>query len=939
MSVQQLPSHLGECRRRLADLRGRQDYLALSCAILRVEGAGGTVLHDRPFARVLNERPFHDYLAISHGETFAVAFYPVAAGIQVDRIPAALAAVEAITGEIQPLLRELPRPIRDTLKLPESDNWWREVFHLAWHFPRPFLRATRRRWLAKNGAPSGVSDETFVQMYGTGGRSDLLPGLIYSDLEHDLCTCSEAAIAIIIEALERSVQTRLPAPLEAQGLSADQRRTFDHLRAEFLAGTQLPTSLECKLPKLADSFDTPPAIEWAGLQVGGCVERFLTLSRLNDMQEIAQVRGPATGWFCELAERAGNALPLFVLDLPVLFDDIRRGCGGPRPVISRGPLERWIGFVFTVLKKHEHVALQIRWETQMGPLSHGLATLDRDLFAASVLVIDLAKLTTAAEEASNRERATCSPFTVPSMEEQGVQWAEKIPPPPAPPEHYTLGDLLHDLRQFGESYQKTEEQIREQHPVVQRGQRIQLGAFVSHTRDSLQRITGFKELRDLARSLWGEEISFAVGQRIVEALVERSNGRMSPSDTEGLKLVEVAAMLTPGHGGEELPAPTDGESRKQVVEALKTWKRVLYPHMPGGPLPLPELVALTNKLVAWRDRHASRFDISPLDDVRRILLQRDAGETTPEEELRTAGERAARACDRIKDWLQTLEDFVGVKTAGYRPSTELSRLVFELNNPPSDLPAKPGELEEVPNPFDDARRPWLPILKEYIGKIPDLGGELTEAILRQWLWRKYKVPPTHDLNAEQLVPLLERELAENVESQKTRAPADTPGSHAASSQPPTNALKTPLEIFISFSNKDDGMRVKLEAHLSLFKHQGLIAAWHYRQITAGTEWEGQIDGHLNSSHIILLLISTNFLASRYCYDVEMTRALERHAAGEARVVPIIIRQCDWHTAPFGKLQALPKDAKPVPDWKNHDAAFTDVARGIRAVVAELTAQP
>jgi hypothetical protein len=192
-----------------------------------------------------------------------------------------------------------------------------------------------------------------------------------------------------------------PALPEAQAISGDQRRTFDQLRAEFLAVMQMPPGLECKLLKLASSFEAPPASEWAGLVEGGCAQRYLTLSRLNDLQEIVQIRGPATEWFCEVAERAGNALPADIPDCPILFDNIHRneagmpvGCRGPNPVMNRGPLQRWVGFVLATLKRHEHAALQVRWSTQMGPLSYGLATLDRDLCAASVLAIDLAGLTT-----------------------------------------------------------------------------------------------------------------------------------------------------------------------------------------------------------------------------------------------------------------------------------------------------------------------------------------------------------------------------------------------------------------------------------------------------------------------------------------------------------------------------------------------------------------
>jgi hypothetical protein len=553
MSVQQLISHLGDCRRRLAGLRGRQDYAALTCAMLRLEGAGGAVLCDQPFSRILNGRPFHDCLTASHGETFAVAFYPVAVDIQANPIPAALAPVDAITRKVPPLLRELPKPVREDLQLPDSDNWWRIVFHLGWHFPRPFLKPVRYRLLAREGTRSDIIDETSVQLYGIGGQSDLLPGLMYSALQDndDLCTCSETAIGTIIDALERHDQKGQAAGPGAPSMSADQRRAFDQLRASFLAGTQLPQpmlDLKCKLLKLADSFDTPPASAWASLERGGCVERFLRLSRLNDMQEMVQIRGPATEWFCEVAERAGNALPACIPDCAILFDDPQRGFGGPRPVMNRDALQRWVGFVFATIERHRHEALCVRWETNMGPLSHGLATLDRDLFGASVLAIDLARLTTAAEEASSRERATCSPFSVPSMEEQGFQWAEETPTPAPPPENYTLGQLVEDLRRFGESYCQAAEQIQEQHPIIQKHSRIQLGALVSHARDSLQRIPGFEELREQARSLWDEEISLVAGRRIVDALVQRSNGSLSVGAAEGLTLVEAVAGLTAAPG-------------------------------------------------------------------------------------------------------------------------------------------------------------------------------------------------------------------------------------------------------------------------------------------------------------------------------------------------------------------------------------------------------
>jgi len=149
----------------------------------------------------------------------------------------------------------------------------------------------------------------------------------------------------------------------------------------------------------------------------------------------------------------------------------------------------------------------------------------------------------------------------------------------------------------------------------------------------------------------------------------------------------------------------------------------------------------------------------------------------------------------------------------------------------------------------------------------------------------------------------------------------------------------PIELFISYSHKDEALREQLGTHLSFLKRQGVIDEWHDRRIGAGQEWAGAIDEHLDSADVILLLISADFLASDYCYDREMTRALERHDAGDACVIPVILRSVDWRGAPFAKLQALPREAKPVTSWPDRDEAVTAVARGIRTVVEGLRNRP
>ena len=141
-------------------------------------------------------------------------------------------------------------------------------------------------------------------------------------------------------------------------------------------------------------------------------------------------------------------------------------------------------------------------------------------------------------------------------------------------------------------------------------------------------------------------------------------------------------------------------------------------------------------------------------------------------------------------------------------------------------------------------------------------------------------------------------------------------------------------LFFSYSHKDEALRNQLEIHLTMLKRQGVISTWHDRRLIAGDSVDQGISQQLEVADIILLLISPDFLASDYCYSVEMTRALERNAAGEARVIPVILRPCDWHHAAFGNLLALPTDGKPVTKWPDTDEAFLDIAKAIRAAAGK-----
>ena len=151
-------------------------------------------------------------------------------------------------------------------------------------------------------------------------------------------------------------------------------------------------------------------------------------------------------------------------------------------------------------------------------------------------------------------------------------------------------------------------------------------------------------------------------------------------------------------------------------------------------------------------------------------------------------------------------------------------------------------------------------------------------------------------------------------------------------------MPKPFDVFVSYSHDDIALRRELDKHLRTLRDAKVINIWTDSDIMPGTEWESQILDNLNNAQIILLLVSSDFLASDFCQSVELSAALRRHEANTARVIPIILRPVFWKIAPFGKLQALPlldKRPLPVTSWSKHDDAWENVAEGIYAIAEEL----
>jgi hypothetical protein len=144
-----------------------------------------------------------------------------------------------------------------------------------------------------------------------------------------------------------------------------------------------------------------------------------------------------------------------------------------------------------------------------------------------------------------------------------------------------------------------------------------------------------------------------------------------------------------------------------------------------------------------------------------------------------------------------------------------------------------------------------------------------------------------------------------------------------------------VRVFCSYSHKDESWKDRLETHLAPLKNSDLIDLWHDRKIRAGCNWQSEIDRNINAADIIVLLISSDFLSSDYCYGIEMMIALKKHSKNEVVVIPVILRSCDWKNTPIRSLLVLPQDGNPVNRHADKDQALCEIANEIRQHVEQI----
>lgn len=144
-----------------------------------------------------------------------------------------------------------------------------------------------------------------------------------------------------------------------------------------------------------------------------------------------------------------------------------------------------------------------------------------------------------------------------------------------------------------------------------------------------------------------------------------------------------------------------------------------------------------------------------------------------------------------------------------------------------------------------------------------------------------------------------------------------------------NNHSRPLKIFISYAPADDGLAMQLEEHLALLKRKQVVESWNSRKVSAGEVWLDQIRAQLEEADLVVLLVSAAFLASEQNYTVEMAYALDQHRGRRVQLLPVLVRACDYMSAPFSRFKMLPADGVPIAAAQNRDVAWAEVVGEIR----------
>lgn len=144
--------------------------------------------------------------------------------------------------------------------------------------------------------------------------------------------------------------------------------------------------------------------------------------------------------------------------------------------------------------------------------------------------------------------------------------------------------------------------------------------------------------------------------------------------------------------------------------------------------------------------------------------------------------------------------------------------------------------------------------------------------------------------------------------------------------------RKPVTVFVSYAHKDVIRCDELREHLSDLVRNEVLHVWWDGMIDPKIPWATDIKKNLHAAKIVVLLISSRFLDSWYCNEIEVREAVQRHKNGKTIVVPVLLRKCHCKDAPFAQFDPEPKKHKTVTGNRDRrDAAWTEVAEKLDAI--------
>ncbi|PBP70583.1 hypothetical protein CCL15_13640 [Pseudomonas syringae] len=144
-----------------------------------------------------------------------------------------------------------------------------------------------------------------------------------------------------------------------------------------------------------------------------------------------------------------------------------------------------------------------------------------------------------------------------------------------------------------------------------------------------------------------------------------------------------------------------------------------------------------------------------------------------------------------------------------------------------------------------------------------------------------------------------------------------------------------LNAFISYSHVDENKKNDLIKFLHNLKRDNILEHWDDRQLLAGDKLDPEIKANLERADLVILLVSQDFIASYYCYEIELTKTLEMVNAGSARVISIVLDHCTWKSTPLKDFVLLPRDGNPVSEYSNANKAWLEITDAIRDVCIDV----